>query len=358
MNEPVLTLGNRLIGTGHPTFVIAELSANHNGSLLVAMETLEAAAAAGADAVKVQTYTADSLTIDAPQDHFRIKSTIWDGRTLYSLYQEAAMPWEWFRPLSERANQLGITFFSTPFDEKAVEFLESEKVPIFKIASFEIVDLPLIQRTARSGKPMILSTGMASLEEISEAVECARSAGCSEIALLHCSSAYPAPAGEFHLRTIPELKEKFGVVSGLSDHTLGDTIAIAAVSIGGSIVEKHFILDRNQGGPDSQFSMQPEEFGQMVKSIRSVEAAMGKPSYGPSPSEEPSTKFRRSLHVVEDIPKGHRLTASNIRSIRPAGGLPPKFFPRILGCQALRDLQRGEPLREEDFDSGTEMESR
>jgi N-acetylneuraminate synthase len=343
-------VGDREIGPGFPMYVIAEMSANHNGSLEEALALLEAAKAAGADAVKLQTYTADTLTIDSDAPPFLIgKGTLWEGRRLYDLYGEASMPWEWHAPLQHRAREIGIALFSTAYDFSAVEFLESLEMPAYKIASFENVDLALIRRVAETGKPMIVSTGMASLAEIEEAVTAAREAGARDIALLKCTSAYPSPPGEMNLRTIPHLAETFGVPVGLSDHTLGPAAAVAAATLGATLLEKHFTRSREVAGPDSAFSMEPAEFRRMVDLVRDAEAAVGSVSYGVGEREKASRVFRRSLFIVEDVKAGEPLTERNVRSIRPGDGLPPRELPRVLGRRAARDLSRGTPVRWEDL---------
>ena len=327
------------------TFIVVELSANHNQDFNLAIETIKAAAKAGADAVKVQTYTADTITIDCDNKYFQIKQgTLWDGKTLYALYKEAYTPWEWQPELKQLAEDLGLIFFSTPFDKSAVDFLEGLKVPIYKIASFEISDIPLIKYVASKGKPIIISTGIAELKDIEDAVNACREAGNNNIALLKCTSAYPAPIEEANLKTIPDLAERFGVIAGLSDHTMGSSSAIAAVALGAKIIEKHFILDRKSGGPDSSFSMEPDEFADMVKSIREVEKAVGEVKYDLSEKVKNNRIFARSLFVVKDIKAGEIFTIKNIRSIRPGYGLPPKYFDDIIGKKATKNIKRGTPL--------------
>ena len=342
---PHVTIDGRRVGDGAPVYVVAEMSANHNQSYDEAVRIIEAAKEAGADAVKVQTYTADTLTIDCDNEHFRIgQGTLWAGRTLHDLYGEAYTPWDWQPRLREVATRLGLHFFSTPFDDSAVEFLEQMGVGAYKVASFEIVDLPLIARIARTGKPLIMSTGMATLAEIDDAVRAARGAGATDIALLKCTSAYPAPASEMNLRTIPHLARAFGVPTGLSDHTLGTTVPAAAVALGACIVEKHFTLSRAVPGPDSAFSLEPAEFRAMVDAIRTTEAALGRVTYDVGDREAGSRVFRRSLYVVEDVRAGELFTARNLRSIRPGDGLPPKHWPEVIGRRAARDISRGVPL--------------
>ncbi|HZF33942.1 MAG TPA: pseudaminic acid synthase, partial [Candidatus Angelobacter sp.] len=305
---------------------------------------LEAAKKAGADAVKLQTYTADTITIDHDGPGFRIEGGLWDGRTLHELYQEAHTPWDWHPQLFAKARELGIAIFSSPFDPTAIDFLEKLDAPAFKIASFEIVDLPLIQRAAKTGKPLIISTGIASLGEIAEAVEAARVAGCREIALLHCTSGYPTPPEESNLRTLPHLAEAFGVVAGLSDHTPGTAVPVAAVALGANLIEKHFTLRRADGGPDAAFSLEPEELAELVANCRTAWTALGKISYELEASEKGNKAFRRSLYATQDIPAGGRFTAENVRSVRPGFGLPPKHLPEVLGRRAGRAIARGTPL--------------
>jgi pseudaminic acid synthase len=344
MGESIV-INSRRIGPGYPVYVIAEMSANHNQDYQHAVELLRAAKDAGADAIKLQTYTADTLTIRCDNPHFRVgKGTLWEGRTLYDLYQEAYTPWDWQPKLKKVADELGLDLFSTPFDDSAVEFLETLGVPAYKIASFEIVDLPLIRKVASKRKPMIISTGMASLGEIDAAVRAARQAGCAEIALLKCTSAYPAPPEEMNLRTIAHLGESFGVPVGLSDHTLGIAAPVAAVALGACIIEKHFTLSRATPGPDSAFSLEPAELKAMIEGVRVAEKALGKVSYEVNPAESASKVFRRSLFIVADVKAGEPFTKENLRSIRPGHGLPPQFIDEILGRKAARDVARGTPL--------------
>lgn len=341
-----MNIAGKIIDKKSDVFVIAELSANHNQDFELALRTIKAAKESLADAIKIQTYTADTLTIDCDNEYFRInQDTLWDGKTLYELYKEAYTPWEWQPKLKEYAESLGLIFFSTPFDKTAVDFLETLSVPCYKIASFEITDIPLIEYTASKGKPIIISTGIAELKEIDEVVKVCRNTGNNDIALLKCTSSYPAPIEEANLLTIPDLADRFGVISGLSDHTLGSTSAISAVALGAKIIEKHFILDRNNKGPDSTFSMEPVEFKQMVISIREAEKARGRVNYEISEKVKKSRLFARSLFVVKDIKKGEVFTEENIRSIRPGYGLPPKFFYEIVGKQASMDIERGAPLK-------------
>lgn len=339
-----ITIDGRRIGAGHPPYVIAEMSGNHNGDIKRAFALLEAAKNAGADAVKLQTYTADTITIDYDGPEFRIKGGLWNGRSLYELYQEAHTPWEWHPQLFARARELGITVFSSPFDPTAIGLLEGLGAPAYKIASFEIIDLPLVQRAARTGKPLIISTGIADLGEIAEAVDAARAAGCREIALLHCTSGYPTPPEESNLRTLPNLADTFGVVAGLSDHTPGTAVPVAAVALGASLIEKHFTLRRADGGPDAAFSLEPDELADLVASCRTAWSALGKVNYALEASEQGNKIFRRSLYVVEDIPAGASFTDKNVRSIRPGHGMLPKHLPEILGRRASRAIARGTPL--------------
>ncbi len=332
------------IGHDQPSYLIAEISANHNQSYEQAAKLIRAAKEAGADAVKLQTYTADTITIDCDSEPFQIHGTLWNGRTLYDLYQEAHTPWDWQPRLQKLANSLNITFFSTPFDETSVQFLEDLGVPGYKVASFEIVDIPLLECIGKTKKPVILSTGMASLGEIDEAVSALRKSGCSELALLRCTSAYPAPLEEINLRSIPHLREAFGLPVGLSDHTLGITAPIVAVTLGACIIEKHFTLSRETGGPDAAFSLEPDEFRAMAIAIREAEKSLGKVSYQPTNQETESRLFRRSLFVVEDIQAGQFLTKNNIRSIRPGHGMAPKRLPEVLGRKAACNIKKGTPL--------------
>jgi N-acetylneuraminate synthase len=340
-----IEINGRRIGAGMPTYIVAEMSANHNQDYAQAVRILEAAKEAGADAIKLQTYTPDTLTISCDNEYFQIQGTLWHGRTLYDLYGEAYTPWDWQPKLKEVANSLGLDLFSTPFDATAVDFLETMDVPVYKIASFENVDLPLIQRIAQTRKPIIMSTGMADLAEIDEAVRTVRDAGGSQLALLKCTSAYPALPEEMHLRTIAHLADAFDVPVGLSDHTLGVAVPVAAVALGACLVEKHFTLARSMPGPDSAFSLEPHEFKTMVDSIRSAEQAMGTVHYGVSAQEAKSRVFRRSLFVVQDVKAGALFTTDNVRSIRPSHGLHTRHLPEVLNRQASQDILRGTPLQ-------------
>ncbi|MGB8013853.1 MAG: pseudaminic acid synthase [Terriglobales bacterium] len=340
-----VTIAGRRIGPGSAVYVIAELSANHNQNFDQAVRILRAAKDAGADAVKLQTYTADTITLRSDKECFRIAGgTLWDGRTLHDLYQQAFTPWEWQPKLKEIADELGLHLFSSAFDDTAVDFLEQMNVPAHKVASFELVDIGLIQKMARTGKPLIMSTGMASEDEISEAVEAARGAGATQIALLKCTSAYPAAPEEANLLTIPELARRFACPVGLSDHTMGIAVPVAAVALGACIIEKHLCLRRLDGGPDSAFSLEPQEFKAMVEAVRTAEKALGAVQFASGAHEASSRKFRRSLFVVEDIKKGELFTKQNVRSIRPADGLHPRHLNEVLGKRAACDVERGAPL--------------
>ena len=341
-----ITIQGRRIAPGDPVYVVAEMSANHHGRFEQAQRLVHAAREAGADAIKLQTYTADTMTIDCDAAPFRIgPGSIWAGRLLHELYREAHTPWGWHEPLMNLARQLGITMFSTPFDHTAVDLLERVGVPAYKIASFEQVHLPLIRRVAQTGKPMILSTGMATRQEIDEAVTTARDAGCEQMALLRCTSAYPASPDEMHLRTIPDMAAHYSVPVGLSDHTLGIAAAVAAVALGACIIEKHLTLSRDEPGPDSAFSLEPHEFKMMVAAVRDAEAALGEVRYGPSTHEQPSIVLRRSLFVVQNVRTGDPFTERNVRIIRPGDGLHPRHLSEVLGRRAACDLARGTPLR-------------
>jgi len=340
-----IAIGKRRIGRGNSTYCIAEVSANHNQDYDQAVRIIHAARESGADAVKLQTYTADTMTIASPRKEFRIGGgTLWDGRNLHDLYGEAWTPWEWQPGLKKVAEDLGMDLFSSAFDSTAVDFLEEMGVPAHKVASFELVDIPLIQKMARTGKPLIMSTGMASVEEIEEALQSAREAGATQIALLKCTSAYPAPAGEMNLRTIPEMARRFEVPVGLSDHTMGIAAPVAAVALGACIIEKHLTLSRATPGPDSAFSLESHEFKAMVEAVRTAEKALGEAHFGVSEKEEASKVFRRSLFVVEDVKQGEEFTKANVRSIRPGHGLHTRHLGEVLGKSAMRDIERGTPL--------------
>lgn len=340
-----MKIGNIEIGESNKVFIIAELSANHNQQFEIAVESLKAIKNCGADAVKLQTYTPDTLTIDSDKDYFKIQQgTIWDGTTLYQLYQKAYTPWEWQPKLKSIAEELGLICFSSPFDKSAVDFLEKMNVPAYKIASFEIVDIPLIEYVASKGKPVIISTGIATEEEIKEAIDACNRMGNNQIALLKCTSEYPAKIEDANLNAIPYLERKFNTLVGLSDHTLGITVPIAAVALGARIIEKHFILDKKIGGPDAAFSLEPDQFKKMVDEIRAVELALGENKFVHTEKVKKSRTFARSLFVVEDVKTGDLFTEKNVRSIRPSNGLPPKFYKDILGKKAKVDIEKGTPL--------------
>jgi pseudaminic acid synthase len=339
-----IQIAGRSIGPDHSPYVIAEVSANHNGKLETAMRIIEEAKKAGADAAKLQTYKPDTITLDCDSEDFKIRGGLWDGRTLYELYEEAHMPWEWHKPLFEHARKVGITLFSSPFDNTAIDLLEDLNAPAYKIASFEAVDLPLIKYAASTGKPMIISTGMADAEEIQEAIDAAREGGCKELAVLHCVSGYPAPAEDYNLRTIPDMIQRFGLVTGLSDHTLDNTTAITSVAMGASIIEKHFTLDRSGGGPDDSFSLQPDELFALCRDARTAWSALGKVDYGRKSSEQGNVKFRRSLYFVADMKSGDLIEKNAVRSVRPGFGIPPKFIDAILGKKLNRDVSSGCPV--------------
>lgn len=339
-----MKIDDREIGPDQPPYIIAELSANHNGDIERAFEIMEAAKTAGADAIKIQTYRPDTITIDHDGPEFQISGTLWDGRSLYELYEWAHTPWEWHAPLFEKARALEITMFSSPFDHTAVDLLEELGAPAFKIASFELVDLPLIRRVAQSGKPMIMSTGMADDVEIAEALDAARDAGAHDIVLLHCVSGYPAPAADYNLATLPDMAARFNTMTGLSDHTLDNTAAIASVALGAVMIEKHVTLDRSGGGPDDSFSLEPDELSQLVTGARTAWDARGAVDYGLKSSEQGNIQFRRSLYVVNDIPAGGALSADNIRSIRPGYGLAPKHYDALIGRRVKAPTPRGTAL--------------
>ena len=339
-------IDGRKIGKSHPAFIVAELSANHLHKFDNAVKLIKAAKDAGADAVKLQTYTPDTITIDCDNEYFQIKQgTIWDGKTLYELYKEAYTPWEWQPELKEIAEELGLIFFSTPFDKTAVDFLEEINIPCYKIASFEITDIPLIEYVASKGKPVIISTGIATLTDIQEAVNACKRMGNSQIALLKCTSAYPAPLEEVNLKTIPDMAEKFKIVIGLSDHTLGISVPVASVALGAKIIEKHFTLSRSLGGPDAAFSLEPEEFKAMVKAVREVEKALGDVCYELTEKMRKNRQFSRSLFIINNIKAGEVFTEKNVRSIRPGYGLHPRYLKKILGRRATQDIKRGTPLK-------------
>lgn len=344
-----ITINNRKIGPDFPPYIIAELSANHNGDINRAFKIMEEAKKAGADAIKLQTYTHETITMDCDSEDFQIHGGLWDGQTLYELYKGAHMPWEWHQPLFEKAKELDITIFSSPFDFTAVELLEELNAPAYKIASFELVDLPLIKRVAQTGKPMIMSTGMANQEEIQEAIDTARNNGCEELVVLHCVSGYPAPADQYNLRTIADISERYDVLSGLSDHTIDNATAVASVVLGASLIEKHVTLDRNGGGPDDSFSLEPHELTQLCKDAKTAWKAMGKVNYERTEAEKGNVKFRRSLYVVKDIKAGEKFTSENVKSIRPGFGLAPKYYDEVIGKIAKDNISVGTPVNKLHF---------
>ncbi|MBL7249439.1 pseudaminic acid synthase [Alloalcanivorax marinus] len=343
-DNPSITINGRRVAEDESPYIIAELSANHNGNLENAKRIIEEAANAGADAVKLQTYRADTITLNCDSDAFRIKGGLWDGRTLYDLYEEAHMPWEWHGPLFDHARKFDITIFSSPFDTTAVDLLEDLGAPAYKIASFEAVDLPLIEYVAATGKPMIISTGMADEEEIREAIDAARGAGCTQLAVLHCVSGYPAPAEDYNLRTLADMRERFGLVTGLSDHTLDNTTAIASVVLGASLIEKHFTLDRSGGGPDDSFSLEPADLAALCRDSKTAWRALGEVDYGRKSSEQGNAQFRRSLYFVKPLRRGDTLTADAVRSVRPGYGLAPKHLKALLGRTLSRDVDANTPV--------------
>lgn len=347
---PSISIAGRRIASDMPPYIIAELSANHNGKLETAVKIVSEAKKAGADAVKLQTYTADTITLDCDTEEFQIRGGLWDGKTLYQLYQEAHMPWDWHKPLFEHARQLGITIFSSPFDTTAVDALEDLNAPAYKIASFEAVDLPLIRYVASTGKPMIISTGMADAGEIQEAIEAAGEGGCRELAVLHCVSGYPAPAADYNLRTIPDMMRRFGLVTGLSDHTLDNTTAIASVALGASIIEKHFTLDRSGGGPDDSFSLEPAELTALCRDSKTAWAALGRVDYGRKSSEQGNVQFRRSLYFVKELQAGDIITKDAVRSVRPGYGVAPKELERLIGKPIKRHVRKHSPVLFTDLD--------
>lgn len=342
-----IAIAGRQIGNKHAPYVIAEMSANHNGNIDTALRIIEEAKKAGADALKIQTYTPDTITLNSDFPDFQIQGGLWDGKTLYELYEWAHTPWEWHKPLFEHARKVGIPIFSSPFDTTAVDLLEDLNAPAYKIASFEAIDLPLIRYVASTGKPMIISTGMADAEEIEEAIEAAREGGCTQLAILHCVSGYPAPAEDYNLRTIPDMMDRFGLVTGLSDHTLDNTTAIASVVLGASIIEKHFTLDRNGGGPDDSFSLEPEDLTALCRDSKTAWKALGSVDYGRKSSEQGNVQFRRSLYFVKDMKAGDPITEDCIRSVRPGYGLPPKFFDSIIGLRIKKDVESKTPVKRE-----------
>ena len=343
----IISIDGRVIGEGHAPYIIAELSANHNGNIQTAFDIIAAAKKAGADAVKMQTYRPDTITLDCDHSDFQIEGGLWHGQSLYQLYEWAHTPWDWHKPLFDYARQLGMTLFSSPFDSTAVDLLEDLNAPAYKIASFEAVDLSLIKYAAATGKPLIISTGMANAEEIAEAIDAARSAGCKELAILHCVSAYPAAAEDYNLATLVDMKNRFNLVTGLSDHTLSNITAIAATSLGASIIEKHVTLDRTGGGPDDSFSLEPTELEQLCRDSRLAWSALGKVNYARSAAEQANIKFRRSLYVVKSVKAGERVTMENVKSIRPGFGLAPKHLEAVIGTHFNQDLTAGTALKME-----------
>ncbi|TYT76293.1 pseudaminic acid synthase [Desulfobotulus mexicanus] len=350
MINSCININKREISSNAPPYIVAELSANHNGSLERALAILETAKKCGADAVKLQTYTADTLTLNCDSEDFQIKGGLWDGKTLYELYRWAQMPWDWHGPLFDRAKELGITIFSTPFDSTAVDLLEDLNTPAYKIASFEAVDLNLVRYAASTKKPMILSTGMADMEEIAEAVQAAEDGGCTELALLHCVSGYPAPPEDYNLKTIPDMMARFGKVTGLSDHTLDNTTAIASVALGAAIIEKHFTLNRKGGGPDDSFSLEPPQLEELCRDAKTAWQALGKVDYGRKSSERANVLFRRSLYYIKDMKAGDILDEKSIKSIRPGYGLAPKHLNTLFGKRLKKSVDRGTPAAWEDID--------
>lgn len=344
-----ITIADRKIGPAFSPYVIAEMSANHNGNLQAAFNIIEQAKKAGADALKIQTYRPDTITLNSNLPDFQIKDGLWSGRTLYELYEWAHTPWEWHTPLFEHARRVGITIFSSPFDPTAVDLLEDLNAPAYKIASFEAVDLPLIRYVAGTGKPMIISTGMANAEEIAEAIDAARAGGCKELAILHCVSGYPAPAEDYNLRTLLDMQQRFGLVTGLSDHTLDNTTAIASVALGASIIEKHFTLDRNGGGPDDSFSLEPTELQQLCTGAKTAWSALGQVDYSRKTSEVGNVKFRRSLYFVKDLQVGETITADAVRSVRPGFGLAPKYLSDVIGKTVTQPILANTPVNRDVF---------
>jgi N-acetylneuraminate synthase len=342
---PEIFIAGRRIASNAPPYVIAELSANHNGKLETALEIVTRAKVAGADCVKIQTYRPDTITLDCKNEEFQIRGGLWDGRTLYELYEEAHMPWDWHKPLFDHAAKLGITIFSSPFDNTAVDLLESLNVPAYKIASFEAVDLPLIRYVASTGKPMIISTGMADADEIQEAITAAREGGCKQLSVLHCVSGYPAPAADYNLRTLQDMRSRYGLVTGLSDHTIDNTTAITSIAMGAAIVEKHFTLNRAGGGPDDSFSLEPHELKYLCLGVKTAWESMGNVDYGRKSSEQGNAQFRRSLYFVKPLRAGQVITAESIRSVRPGYGLSPKFMDQVIGRVVKQDVEFGTPVK-------------
>lgn len=345
MKNKYFTIGKRRVGPGYPVFIIAEMSGNHNQDIDKAFEIIDVVADAGADAVKLQTYTADTITIDCDKEYFQVKvNDAWKGQTLHSLYKTAYTPWDWQPKLKEYAEKKGLIFFSTPFDNTAVDFLEKMEVALYKVASFEVVDIPLLEKIGKTKKPVIMSRGMSSKEELQLAIKTLKENGCPEVAVLHCVSSYPAKSEEMNLATIPDIKEKFDVIAGLSDHTIGQEVSIASAALGASVIEKHITMVRADGGPDAGFSLEPNELKDLVKAIRIVESAIGVPFYGVGGKESENIIFRKSLFVVKDVKRGEEFTEQSVRSIRPGCGLAPKYYHKVIGKKAASDIKRGEPL--------------
>lgn len=345
-----ISIDGRKIGTDYAPYIIAEMSANHNGSIENAFKIIEQAKRCGADAVKLQTYTADTITLNSCAPEFMIRGTLWDGQSLHELYQKAHMPWDWHKPLFDFAREQDITIFSSPFDFSAVDLLESLNAPAYKIASFEMVDLPLIRYVAQTGKPMIISTGMADADEIAEVVETAKSAGCRELVVLHCVSGYPAPAADYNLRTLPDMAARFGTLVGLSDHTLDNTTAVASVVLGACVIEKHFTLDRNGGGADDSFSLEPDGLQALCRDSKTAWQALGRVHYGLKSSEQGNVQFRRSLYFVKDLQKGDTIDETCIRSVRPGFGIAPKHFDELIGKRLTRNVQANTKTDWADFE--------
>lgn len=345
-----INIDGRKIGTDYAPYIIAEMSANHNGNIENAFKIIEQAKRCGADAVKLQTYTADTITLNSRTPEFMIRGTLWDGQSLHELYQKAHMPWDWHKPLFDFAREQGITIFSSPFDFSAVDLLESLNAPAYKIASFEMVDLPLIRYVAQTGKPMIISTGMADADEIAEAVETAKSAGCRELVVLHCVSGYPAPAADYNLRTLPDMAARFGTLVGLSDHTLDNTTAVASVVLGACVIEKHFTLNRNGGGADDSFSLEPDGLQALCRDSKTAWQALGRVHYGLKSSEQGNVQFRRSLYFVKDLQKGDTIDETCIRSVRPGFGIAPKHFDELIGKRLTRNVQANTKTDWADFE--------
>jgi len=342
-----IEIDGRYIGSNYPPYIIAELSANHNGDINRAFKIMEASKEAGADAIKLQTYTHETITIDSDSEEFQIHGGLWDGQSLYQLYKDAHMPWEWHKPLFKKAKELDITIFSSPFDYSAIDLLEELNVPAYKIASFELIDLPLIRRVAKTGKPIIMSTGMAKKSEIQEAIEMARNNGCEDLLVLHCVSGYPTPAEQYNLKTITDISESFNVLTGLSDHTIDNATAIASIVLGACAIEKHVTLDRNGGGADDSFSLEPIELANLCRDTKIAWESVGNVSYETAEAEKDNIKFRRSLYVVRDVAEGELFTTENVRSIRPGYGISPKYIDTVIGKRASINLKKGTAMRTE-----------